>query len=989
MSPLSPELQFQNHISAFLVREHRYTTLEQSDIDPDHGWYADGLWVFLQATQAEALKKLAEDYGADARREVFRALTEALRTHPLWWIIRHGLDVRGVRLHLYYPTPRSQAEATSSRHDQNRFAVRPHFYFGPTREEVDLVLFLNGLPIVAIELKHEGGAQRWNVHDAVEQFAKRDHGFPVFRLPFLYLAADTSDVKMATDPRREANFRWFNTGLRNEPITPPAADGSSEYPVEYLYREVLSPSRLLEALSFLLVWVPERAATEDRPHRPAFTLFPRYHQQRMVRKVADAALQRFIDTGEPGGKYLVEHSAGSGKTLSICWLAERLHSLHHPDTGTKLVDMTIILTDRKSLDKNIRDELENFAHLQDVVGYADSSNELGDYLRKRKSIIVTTQQKFGWILKEIEHDPALRGRRVAYLIDEAHRSQEGQMGLAIRLPFRQKDEPDAADEAEESEKAEADLATTIREHDNNQLFVAFTATPSQATVDLFGQPVDRYTEAEAIQEGYIVDVAGSILSYKTLYNLHCPLAAPDDRTYPAGTLAKALQNVAFQDEELIQYKAEVMLRLFDDRVKGLINGRAKAMIVATSRVAGLRYFEIIREKLRERGADYKVLYAFSDFTDPATNKEIREHDVNGLENGELIEDRFEGDSYRLMVVANKFQTGFDQPLLAGMFLDKPVSGRNAVQTVSRLNRQHDGKQDVIVVDFTNNADAIFKAFNLYRQGSPYQPGEPDADAASKLYDEILRADVFVQKDADEMGRRLDAGDDASRQALTSELKHVFEEKVATGQPRRDFVNLLARFVQRYYFLSNFFTFPETLARFARFAEYVGPQLIKQGTVSDLMEKLRATGVVRAKVEDLGEQRLVPKTPPPPGPPGPRTGGTPPKQVTIAEMIEKVRQKFPISDEEALVIREVLEEQAEDEEIQSDVVNNRDNTIYLEGPLKSGVNSRIQNAYLMRDRLEDVADPKYSGQGGIFDLMAFTVIQCHLDANAMPAGPRMH
>ena len=975
MPPVSPELLFQQHVADFLVREHRYTTLEQTDIDPDHGWYADGLWVFLQATQPDSLKKLVDDYGSDTRVEVFKSLGEALRIHPLWWIIRHGLDVRGTHLHLYYPTPRSVAEATSSRQDQNRFTVRSHYYFGPTNAEVDLVIFLNGLPIIAIELKHEAGAQRWNVHDAVEQFVQREHSFPVFRLPFLYLAADTSEVKMATDPRREANFRWFNTGLRNEPITPPAADGSSEYPVEYLYREVLSPTRLLEALSFLLVWVPERIATDDKPYRPAFTLFPRYHQQRMVRKVAESALQRFIDTGEPGGKYLVEHSAGSGKTLSICWLAERLHSLHHPETGAKLVDMTVILTDRKSLDKNIRDDLENFAHLKDVVGYADSASELKDYLLQRKSIIVTTQHKFVWILAEIANDPLLAKRKVAFLIDEAHRSQEGRMGVAIRLPFR--DAPDQPDEPDESEKAEADIATAIREHDHNQLFVAFTATPSQATLDLFGAPVDRYTEAEAIQEGYIVDVAGSILSYKTLYNLHCPLAAPDDRTYPAGTLAKALQNVAFQDEELIHYKAEVMLRIFDERVKPLIDGKAKAMIVTTSRVAGLRYFEILREKLRERGADYNVLYAFSDFTHPETNQEIREHAVNGLENGELIEDRFEGDSYRLMVVANKFQTGFDQPLLAGMFLDKPVSGRNAVQTVSRLNRQHEGKQDVIVVDFTNNAGAIFKAFNLYRKGSPYQPGDPDAQAADKLYDEILRAEVFQQADADEMVRRLDDADDASRQQLMASLKQVFEEKLTVGQPRRDFVNLLARFVQRYYFLANFFTFPDTLARFARFAEFVGPQLIKQGTVSDLMEKIRATGVVRATVQDLGEKRLVPKTPRPPGPPAPRMGGAPPAQVTIAEMIEKVRQKYQISDEEALVIREVMDEKTGDEGIKDDVQNHRDNRIYLDETLKSHLNGDIQAAYQARDRWEDMVDPKYNEPGGIFDLMAFTVIRHHL------------
>ncbi|MEI8084336.1 MAG: hypothetical protein WCI74_21045, partial [Actinomycetes bacterium] len=236
---------------------------------------------------------------------------------------------------------------------------------------------------------------------------------------------------------------------------------------------------------------------------------------------------------------------------------------------------------------------------------------------------------------------------------------------------------------------EEQIAKVIREHDLNQLFVAFTATPAPATVSMFGKPFDSYTEAEAIAEGYIVDVAASIISYKTLYNLHCPIVPPPDeeeKLYSKGVVSKALQNVAFQDDGLIQYKAEVMLRIFEKDVKPLIGGRAKAMIVTSSRVAGLRYFNIIKEKLKERGADYKVLYAFSDFVHLETNATISEFATNELQSGELIEDRFEGDDYRLMVVANKFQTGFDQPLLAGMFLDKPVIDRNAVQTVSHQGR---------------------------------------------------------------------------------------------------------------------------------------------------------------------------------------------------------------------------------------------------------------------------------------------------------------
>ena len=334
----------------------------------------------------------------------------------------------------------------------------------------------------------------------------------------------------------------------------------------------MSKEQLLEALSFFLVRVPEREAEDDKPERPAFTIFPRYHQARLVRKVTADISTHFSATGNIGRKYLAEHSPGSGKTLSICWLADRLHSLFKSGTSEKLVDITFILTDRKSLDTNIREDMANFTHLKDVVGIAKKSDDLPRFLSNRKPIIVTTQQKFAWVLEELKGNPALKNLRVAFLIDEAHRSQEGQMGAAIRLPFRKADDPDV--EAPDDDPEEQ-LAKVIREHDTNQLFVAFTATPAPATLDLFGAAFDSYTEDEAITEGYIVDVAASIISYKTLYNLHCHFVPPPDeegKVYPKGVVSKALMNVAFQDDGLIQYKAEVMLRIFEEKVMPHIKG---------------------------------------------------------------------------------------------------------------------------------------------------------------------------------------------------------------------------------------------------------------------------------------------------------------------------------------------------------------------------------------------------------------------------------
>lgn len=966
--PPTPELAFQQHIADFLIREHHFGKLEADDIiDPEHGWVEDHVWAFLTATQPDALARVTEQYGLGTRDEVFRALREELRFTPLWMILRHGLKVRGHDFRLFYPPPRSSQGAASQHYGANRITFRPHFYFGPKHEEIDFVFFLNGLPIVTLELKHEAGAQGWNVHDAVAQYVARDHTQPIFRLPFLHIAADTSDVMVATDPRRAENFRWFNTGLTNQPIT------AGEYPVEFLYREVLSKDRLLEALAFFLVHVPAVAADGDKPARAAFSIFPRYHQSRMVRKVADAALAHFVETGNVGRKFLINHSAGSGKTLSICWLADRLHSLYKGNE--KLVDRVVILTDRKALDKNIRDELANFSHLHEVVGIADSAHDLDRFLHRQTSIIVTTQQKFAWILERIEADPTLTQQRVAFLIDEAHRSQEGQMGVAIRLPFRDAQDPDAEDAQAEDE--EERIARIVREHDRNQLFVAFTATPSAATVQLFGATFDTYSEAEAIEEGYIVDVAGSIISYQTLFNLHCPIAKPE-MTFPPGVLAKALMNVAYQDEGLIQYKAEVMLRIFEERVAPLIDGRAKAMIVATSRVAGLRYFQIIKEKLRERGAPYQVLFAFSDFVHPASNEAISEHAVNALNPGEVIEDRFAGDDYRLMVVANKFQTGFDQPLLAGMFLDKAVMDRNAVQTVSRLNRCHDGKEGVVVVDFTNNAQAIIRAFAKYRQGTPYEPSEPDEQQCIRLHAQILAAGVFQQYDARDFVLLLRPDNDATVQSRVLELRLRFQEVIADHEQRKAYVQLLARFVKSYHFLRNFFSYAYPIQEFAQFAEVVGPQLIKAGTVSEMMKLVRATQVVRSNVIDQGEVRPD-GTPRRPGRPRPGGGAPPIQRISIDDMIERFRERFQISEEEALAIRQVTEERVADPAVRSTVLANHANTIFLQDHYRIQINESIRGAYFGMGRFNDLTDPKYIDEGAIFDIMAVTVIAHHLPA----------
>lgn len=998
-----PEKKFQKHIADFLVREHGFVVLARSEItDADYYFAEEHLWNFLHATQAETVARLEEDYGSDSRDEIFKALRDELERRPLWTILRTGLSVRGHEFKLYFPRPRSRESAASDLYGENRICLVPELVIGEGMRP-DFVFFLNGLPIVTMELKHE---RNQNVHDAVAQYASRDHHDRIFQLPFLHIAADTTDVQVATDPRSEENFRWFNSGLTNKALT------EGEYPVEFLYREVLSKDSLLESVSFYLVRAPKQEAREDRPERPASTIFPRYHQRRCVEKIADKTLDHFAEHGHVGRKFLVNHSAGSGKTLTMCWLADRLHSLYKPGTTEKVVNMVFLLTDRKALDKNVREDMEKFSHLSEVVRFAKRSGDLARFLKNRDQIIVTTQQKFRYILKKIAEDDGLKSLRVAFLIDEAHRSQEGAMATAIRTPFRDEvqsvredlpmvaestvsygapdedevpeptpaeeraaETPDAED-AQEQEDPQDRIGRVIREHDLNQLFVAFTATPSAGTIQLFGEAEDTYTEAEAIAEDYIVDVVQSIISYKTLYHLRCPIVPlpEEEKLYPAGVVSKALKNVAYQDSELIQYKAEVMLRIFEENVKPLIGGRAKAMIVATSRVAGLEYFRVIKKKLEERGADYGVLYAFSDFVHPKSKKVILEHELNGLNEGESIEDRFEEDSYRLMIVASKFQTGFDQPLLGGMFLDKAVADRNAVQTLSRLNRCHPDKQSVVVVDFTNNARTILKAFRKYRHGSAFDPDEPNAEKCLDLYEEILGQGVFTRDDVPPVIALVAAGNDPDLQSAAARLRERFQEKIENPDKRKSFVHLLAKFVRSYYFLSNFFRYEQEVTDFVVFCEVIGPQLIKAGSVSELMKQVQATVVSKAAVSYEGEIGIEAGGGRPKVRKGGGGGGPPPRKVSVQDMIRRIRDSFEISAEEELHIREVSDEKLEDESIRETVLSHREDHEFLENVFKGQVNAGIQDAYALRELYEQLGDPKYTEKGAIFDIMAFTVIE---------------
>jgi type I restriction enzyme R subunit len=510
------------------------------------------------------------------------------------------------------------------------------------------------------------------------------------------------------------------------------------------------------------------------------------------------------------------------------------------------------------------------------------------------------------------------------------------------------------------------------------LFVAFTATPTNGTVQLFGEAFDTYSEAEAITEGYIIDVATQIISYDTLYHLESPLIPnkeEEEKLYPKGIVAMLLRRVAFEDEGLIQYKAEIILRTFEEQIKELINNKAKVMVVTSSRLAGLRYFNILQAKIVEKYKanpeqyNYKVLYAFSDFTNRHTNEEIREHDINGLGKNEKIEDRFAQDDYRIMVVASKFQTGFNEPLLAGMFLDKPVLDKNAVQTLSRLNRCYEGKEKVVVVDFTNNTDNIIKAFNKYRKGSPYETSKPNKEKVDKLYQDIIERGVFNDKDAADFLALLKIGNDAVTQTMVSSYRIRLKSFYETITDQKDYIYQLAKLVKAFNFLSSFYKYSQQIEQFVFFSEAIGSQLIKEGSESELMNDISKLLLSKAAVDFLGTIGFTPKEIKKLSGKSGNSTPTPPPKTSISIAIEELKKRYQITDEDANIIREICEEKQQ--EFLATINYHKDRRI-LDDTIKNQIKASIKQAYRQRNHVKELYHENYIDDGAIFDMMVNTV-----------------
>ncbi|MDO8891745.1 MAG: type I restriction endonuclease [Sulfurimicrobium sp.] len=709
---------------------------------------------FIQATQAKMWQRLHAIHGDETEKVVLDHLVKELETKGMLKVLRQGFKCYGKKLRVAVFAPSNTMNPdTLALYGQNLLSVTRQFFYGETHtKSLDLALFLNGLPIATAELKNEMSGQ--SVADAKKQYKtqrdQRELLFDFKKRTLVHFAVDPDEVAMCTRLSGDkTHFLPFNLGNAGHAGNPPAADGG--YRTAYLWREVWQRDSLLDILGrFMHLQEDEKRILTDEGIRKITRetmIFPRYHQLDSVRR-----LVAHTQANGPGRNYLVQHSAGSGKSNSIAWLAHRLSSLHDAE-DEKIFDSVIVVTDRRVLDQQLQNTIYQFEHKQGVVQKIDEdTRQLVQALASSTPIVIVTLQKFPFILEALEKintelrdqkqkeiDISTKDKHFAVIVDEAHSSQSGETAMELKGVLNaHRIAEEAAQYAVEhglNEDEDADqLAGVVREmlkrgKQPNLSFFAFTATPKFKTKKVFDEPGPNgeapfhlYTMRQAIEEKFILDVLKNYITYETYYRL--VQVGDDDPHVERKKAARALARTLTLHEVNLRNKTEVMVEHFRTHVRHKIGGRAKAMVVTEGRLHAVRYKQAFDSYIAEKGyTDIKSLVAFSGVVvDPdAPGKSWTEVGMNGgIKESELPE-RFDSHEYQVLLVAEKYQTGFDQPLLHTMYVDRKLTGLQAVQTLSRLNRTCAGKEDTFILDFRNTPEEIYLAFKPYYEDTPTEP----------------------------------------------------------------------------------------------------------------------------------------------------------------------------------------------------------------------------------------------------------------------------
>jgi type I restriction enzyme R subunit len=693
-----------------------YIAGSAQDYDRAHAIDVPLLFAFFRDTQTESFKKLAiTDDPRDINRLKFLArLSSEVGKRGVIDVLRKGVEHGPVRFDLFYGTPSPGNTKAETLHAQNRFSVTRQLAYSAdeTKRALDLGLFINGLPIATFELKNSLTKQ--TVEDAVWQYKRdrhpRERIFEFGRC-VVHFAVDDGEVMMCTELKDKGSwFLPFNKGYNDGAGNPPNLHGIR---TDYLWKEVLTPARLANILENYAQIVEEKDPRTGKKKRRQ--VWPRYHQLGVVRQ----ALADVRDNGA-GKRYLIQHSAGSGKSNSIAWLSHQLIGLKRDDK--EVFDSVIVITDRRLLDDQIQNTIKQFMQVGATVGHAEHSGDLRKFIQEGKKIIVSTVQKFPYILDEVATEA---GRTFAIVIDEAHSSQGGKTSAAMSQALGTPTEDgEAATDPEDIVNEALAKRMEARKMLTNASYFAFTATPKNRTLEMFGEPLPpdaegkikhkpfhSYTMKQAVEECFILDVLKSYTPVDSYYKLIKKIE--DDPEFDTKKARKKLRRYVESHDHAIRLKAEIMVDHFHEQVMavGKIGGQARAMVVTSGVERAIQYFHAFKTYLAERKSPYQAIVAFSGEHDYGGVK-VSEFSLNGFPSREIA-DKIQTDPYRFLICAEKFQTGYDEPLLHTMYVDKPLSGIKAVQTLSRLNRAHPKKGDCFVLDFQNNSEAITFAFQDY------------------------------------------------------------------------------------------------------------------------------------------------------------------------------------------------------------------------------------------------------------------------------------
>lgn len=936
-----------------------YVQTVSEEYDPERALNPQRVLQFIRTTQPKPWKALENIHGAETSTVVLDSLCKELEVKGVLKVLREGFKCYGRKLKVVHFAPSNAMNPeTLELYNANELSVTRQLYYSTAnKNSLDIVLFVNGIPVATAELKNPMSGQ--TVEHAKKQYKldrdPRELLFDFKKRALVHFAVDPDLVFMTTRlSGSKTVFLPFNLGFEKGAGNPPAPDGG--YKTAYLWKEVLQRDSLLDILGrFMHLQVEEKRIATDKgikTIRKETMIFPRYHQLDCVRKL-------IAHSGKHGAgrNYLVQHSAGSGKSNSIAWLAHRLSCLH--DAGDqKVFDSVVVVTDRRVLDQQLQNTIYQFEHKQGVVQKIDEdSKQLATALATGTPIIVTTLQKFPFIseaLDRLNKDAgegagiaiSTKGKRFAVIVDEAHSSQSGEGAMELKGILNKDGVREAALEYMTDNEVEDGEDAVIRQmlkrgKQPNISFFAFTATPKYKTKHVFNEPgpdgqspFHEYTMRQAIEEKFILDVLANYTTYETYF--HLVQSTADDPHVERKKTARALARFLTLHPVNIGQKTEVMVEHFREHVRHRIGGKAKAMVVTDSRLAAVKYkLEFDGYIARKGYTDVKSLVAFSgtvvdpDFKD----KSYTETGMNnGIKESELPE-KFGSEEYQVLLVAEKYQTGFDQPLLHTMYVDKRLSGIQAVQTLSRLNRMCAGKEDTFVLDFRNDTEEIFKSFKPYYETTPVED-LADAHHLYRLQSQIMDGQIFYEAEVSDFAAvyfksvRTESPSDHAR------MNHVLDKAVwrfneLEEEEQDEFKKLLVEFRNLYGFLSQVIPYQDSdLEKLYTYLRFLLTKLPRRGTgagypIEDEVE------LQFYRLQKISEGRINLKTGevvPLKSPSDVGTGQSEDEDILLSELIEVLNEKFgtEFTQADQLFFNQIHEEAIANEPLrQAAAVNNID------------------------------------------------------------------